>query len=84
MLRTPRTSQCSRCLGFGHRDVKCRKTFKCRLCAEEHSSKQYKCGTCESTGLYVYVKAKCLNCNGEHTADSKDCKIYLAIRNDRK
>jgi len=84
MLRTPRTSQCSRCLGFGHRDIKCRKAFKCRLCAEEHSSKQHKCGACESTELCQHIKAKCLNCNGEHTADSKDCKTYLTIRNVRK
>ncbi|KXL42555.1 MAG: hypothetical protein FE78DRAFT_93570, partial [Acidomyces sp. 'richmondensis'] len=52
MLRTPRTSQCSRCLGFGHKDIKCRKVFKCRLYAEEHSSKQHKCGAYKSTELY--------------------------------
>ncbi|KXL48488.1 MAG: hypothetical protein FE78DRAFT_87171, partial [Acidomyces sp. 'richmondensis'] len=52
MLWTPRTSQCSRCLGFGYRDIKCRKAFKCRLYAEEHSSKQHKCGACKLTELY--------------------------------
>ncbi|KXL46363.1 MAG: hypothetical protein FE78DRAFT_146319, partial [Acidomyces sp. 'richmondensis'] len=52
MLRTPRTSQCSRCLGFGYRDIKCRKAFKCRLCAEEYSSKQHKYGAYKSTELY--------------------------------
>ncbi|KYG39817.1 hypothetical protein M433DRAFT_161261 [Acidomyces richmondensis BFW] len=55
MLRTPRTSQCSRCLGFGHRDIKCRKAFKCRLCAEEYSSKQHKCGASDSKDYETYL-----------------------------
>ncbi|KYG40408.1 hypothetical protein M433DRAFT_160469, partial [Acidomyces richmondensis BFW] len=81
---TPRTSQCSRRLGFGHRDIKCRKAFKCRLCAEEHSSKQHKCGAYRSTELCQYIKARCFNCSGKHTADSKDYETYLTIRNVRK
>ncbi|KYG40804.1 hypothetical protein M433DRAFT_159884 [Acidomyces richmondensis BFW] len=75
MLRTPRTSQCSRCLGFGYRDI------KCRLYAEEHSSKQHKCGAYRLTELYQHIKARCFNCSGKHTADSKDCETYLTIRN---
>ncbi|KXL51450.1 MAG: hypothetical protein FE78DRAFT_83947, partial [Acidomyces sp. 'richmondensis'] len=52
MLRTPRTSQCSRCLGFMYRDIKCRKAFKYCLCAEEYSSKQHIYGAYKLTKLY--------------------------------
>jgi len=38
----------------------------------------------ESTELCQHIKAKCLNCNGEYTADSKDCKTYLTIRSVNK
>ncbi|KXL50198.1 MAG: hypothetical protein FE78DRAFT_85333 [Acidomyces sp. 'richmondensis'] len=38
----------------------------------------------KSTELCQYIKARCFNCGGKHTADSKDYETYLTIRNIRK
>jgi len=74
-------TQCSKCQRFGHPESKCRSTYKCRLCAENHPTDLHVCSTCSTRGKRCpHLVAKCCNCNDGHTADSKDCDVFLEAR----
>ena len=63
------TNQCFKCCGLGHTQKNCSsKSPKCLRCAKEHSYKD--CDLDPTTSAY-----KCANCQGDHSADSKDCPI---------
>ena len=82
-ITTPSTSQCTRCAGFGHSETLCKRAKKCILCAEDHTSKQHYCSTCEKTSTKcLHLSMKCANCSSTtHMADSKLCEVYLAVKN---
>ena len=81
-INTPSTSQCTRCSGFGHSEALCKRTKKCVLCAENHTSKQHSCNTCKSNTKCIHLSIRCANCSSTtHTADSKLCEVYLVIKN---
>ena len=62
---TSNLNQCYKCLKFGHNSTKCTKDQVCPLCNGKHTLKQ--CTNRQSL--------KCANCNGAHTAFSKQCPI---------
>jgi hypothetical protein len=82
-IATSRTSQCTRCYGFGHSEVLCKREPKCLFCAENHISKLHSYTTCKRTGTKCkYTSIKCTNCKDTtHSADSKLCEVYLAVKN---
>ena len=75
------TTQCGKCQGYGHLDSHCRKSLRCRLCAENHATPQHACSSCPTKGARCpHLAPKCSNCKGAHTANSEVCEILLAIK----
>ena len=79
---TSKSTQCTKCQGFGHLYSYCKKKVTCRLCGEEHETSVHKCNTCHVTGKpCAHLTPKCINCKGPHQANSRDCEVYSAIQN---
>jgi hypothetical protein len=56
--------QCTNCFGFHHLAYSCRSaSARCKTCSEKHHS-----STCKHDG-----PPTCINCKGDHPADSFDC-----------
>ena len=75
----PKPLRCFKCNRFGHTSTKCRGKERCSKCGGDH-----KIENCQIT------IAKCVNCNGNHSAASKECPKYqkevqvLKIQTDKK
>ncbi len=82
-IATPSTAQCNKCAGFGHSELLCRRELKCILCAENHKISEHYCLICKKKGVKCsHLTIKCTNCSSTtHSANSKLCEIYLAIKN---
>jgi hypothetical protein len=82
-IATPSTAQCNNCSGFGHSILLCKKEPKCILCAENHTISNHYCSICKKKGVKCsHLSIKCTNClNTTHSANSKLCEVYLAIKN---
>ena len=78
-----RSIQCKNCGGFGHLEKSCKKDPRCILCAEPHRHTEHKCLICKHQGkACTHLTPKCVNCKSTtHSANSKLCEIYLAIKN---
>lgn len=63
-------SQCHRCQSFGHGSSNCNIKPKCVRCGECHLTKD-----CELDKNNPEV-LKCANCEGNHTANYKNCPVY--------
>ena len=76
------TTQCDKCQAFGHVESYCRRNAACRLCgAHDHSTQQHYCSVCKSKGVHCsHLAPKCANCEGDHTANTKTCQVYLSIQ----
>lgn len=82
----PSVPQCSICLRWGHRTHLCRSPSKrCWRCGGAHDERSHlkNCGACQEAGKLTGVCGhadRCLNCGGNHRADSKECRFYLHRR----
>ncbi|GBM58402.1 hypothetical protein AVEN_63766-1 [Araneus ventricosus] len=63
-----RPRQCTKCYSFMHPSRVCEKTPVCHSCGAIHS------GICQ-------VPQKCINCQGDHSATSKGCPLYIKEQN---
>lgn len=63
-------SQCHNCQLFGHTARNCGHKYRCVKCVENHLPG--KCGRIDKTG-----NPKCVNCNGDHAANSKQCPKFV-------
>lgn len=78
---TAPTTQCERCQGYGHIQDHCRRPEACRLCGENHHTKQHRCNPCQSNGkACIHLSAKCKNCAGPHQANAEECETILSIK----
>ncbi|EDN95916.1 hypothetical protein SS1G_12121 [Sclerotinia sclerotiorum 1980 UF-70] len=69
------SSQCNRCQGFGHNESYCKKPPACGLCSNNHATVGHFCIICQAKGKPCqYLSVKCVNCKGEHKANSKSFK----------
>lgn len=68
--KTDKPTQCYNCQSFGHGSQNCYKATKCYKCAGNYSSKDNATTNNETT-------LKCINCNGEHSANDPNCPTYL-------
>lgn len=62
-------TQCRRCQRFGHAAINCNQSFRCVKCTSLHEP-----GECKKL---LEEKPKCINCNGEHSANYKKCKSFI-------
>ena len=75
------TTQCIKCQGHGHIDQYCKRPANCNLCAESHNTVQHYCNICKAKGKKcIHLEPKCINCKAAHTANDKNCEIYIAIK----
>ena len=63
----PNPLRCYNCQKFGHHESKCLKPTVCKKCGESGS---------DHIELSCSNPTKCPNCQGNHTADSKDCIVW--------
>ncbi|KAL1445978.1 hypothetical protein WDU94_001892 [Cyamophila willieti] len=74
--KKPNPTQCYRCQKFHHVAVNCTRVPKCLKCAGDHNVKD--CDKVEEE------EVKCANCNQKHTANSKECSIFIKVSAQRK
>lgn len=74
--KTSGPSQCFSCQGFGHSSANCKHQPKCVKCGNDHATK-----TCTKT---PDQPPKCCNCNGEHTANYRQCPAYIKATSAKK
>lgn len=63
--------QCFRCQGFNHISTNCFKNPVCRKCSGPH----FTSACIDSSNLVI----KCVNCKGEHEANSAECVVYNRV-----
>lgn len=81
LLSVASSTQCPKCQGFGHLESRCKYPIACKLYGKDHPMAFHKCGTCKIQGQKCnHLIPYCTNCKGPHSADSKNCEIYLAIK----
>lgn len=61
----PNPLRCFKCQKFGHGAKSCKGNTKCNKCSQNH----------ETNDCNIEI-LKCVNCEGEHMASSRDCKVY--------
>lgn len=59
---------CHNCHRWGHATANCYMPLKCLKCAQRHLT-----GPCTKT---ADTATKCINCNGDHPANSTSCEVY--------
>lgn len=64
-------TQCYKCQDYGHLATNCYRSPSCRFCGGKHESVN-----CDKKEAPV---RKCVNCNGDHSANSVDCPIYVKV-----
>lgn len=64
-----RLTQCRNCQRFGHSASNCGQSYRCVKCTDLHGPGDCARKTKEGT-------PKCINCHGDHTANSRVCKHY--------
>lgn len=74
-LKKPKIIQCKRCQRFNHSASNCNLPYRCVKCTKEHEP-----GCCKNDTDINKFKPKCVNCQGNHTAnDAKNCPIFQKI-----
>lgn len=71
-LRKPKVIQCRRCQRFNHSASNCSLPYRCVKCTDNHEP-----GQCKSETKKNKFKPKCVNCQGNHTAnDAANCAVF--------
>ncbi|KAK6171770.1 hypothetical protein SNE40_018202 [Patella caerulea] len=65
----PKVKRCTKCQRIGHVEKFCRSEAICGKCGNSHNTKD-----CRASQL------KCVNCRGNHGADSPKCPKYLSTK----
>lgn len=66
-----RLTQCHNCQRYGHSASNCRMQYRCVKCLNSH-----KPGECPRKSRNDEGSPMCVNCNGEHAANSRVCKFH--------
>lgn len=68
-----RLTQCHNCQGYGHASSNCGKKSRCVKCLSDHPPGECLRKTKEQEGTPM-----CVNCKGEHAANSSICPTYIS------
>jgi len=71
-------TQCFKCQGYAHNPASCRKRA-CRICGENHYTKDHRCSSCLSNGNCPHITVRCVNCGGGHTANNPNCEVRATL-----
>ena len=72
-----RITQCMNCQAYGHAASQCGRAYKCVKCLDTHEV-----GKCSRTSRDQEGTPKCVNCKGDHAANSRLCPSFKTY-NDR-
>lgn len=64
-------TQCFNCQQYGHASSNCGRSYRCVKCLETHLPKE-----CSRKSSNDEGSPKCVNCGGEHAANSRICQAY--------
>ncbi|MDD9338997.1 MAG: hypothetical protein PV362_04930, partial [Providencia heimbachae] len=73
VLPSDRVTQCFKCQLFGHTAKYCDMKFRCVKCLEDHGPK-------ECTKKRNIDTPRCVNCQGEHPANYKNCSVLITAQ----
>lgn len=83
LMRKRAIIQCKRCQRLNHSSSNCKLPFRCVKCTNKHEP-----GDCPCDSSINTTKPKCVNCDGEHTANNATlCPAFkkeMQIREERK
>jgi hypothetical protein len=65
-----RPTQCLKCQSWGHSARNCGRDYRCVKCTSIHEPGKCSRTTREGT-------AKCVNCDGDHPANSRECPVFI-------
>lgn len=71
-------TQCYRYQRFGHIQKHCNLSPRCIKCTGNHLTRE-----CQLVKTNT-SKSKCVNCNNEHTANFKNCRVLIDYINERQ
>lgn len=75
-------TQCYNCQRFSHASANCWLAPRCMRCGDSHKSSE--CPLVDETTKKVpEEKVKCINCEGNHTSNSKDCPTRIKLMKSR-
>lgn len=72
-------AQCHNCQHFGHSSSNCSRPYRCVKCVETHAPGDCALNTLKENA--VLLKATCVNCNQNHSANFRGCPAYIAYIN---
>ena len=72
---------CGKCQQFGHHQDVCKSPTKCRLCGQQHDTKDHQCESgdpgCKKGKRCQHTTLKCANCGHPHAANDKQCPYRI-------
>ncbi|KAM3081910.1 hypothetical protein ACMFMG_012236 [Clarireedia jacksonii] len=81
LLSVAKSTQCTKCQGFGHVTQFCKRQAKCGLCSQPHMTNQHFCSLCATRGKACsHLALRCTNCFENHASNSKLCEVYKATK----
>lgn len=70
-----RLTQCRNCQMFGHSASNCGHNYRCVKCTDDHNP-----GDCKRKSREDSGSPKCVNCGGDHTANSRVCSCFITYQ----
>lgn len=67
-----KVTQCYNCQRWGHSSINCNLPSRCVKCTESHAK-----GACERKSPDQEGSPKCVNCDGNHSANAKECPAFI-------
>ena len=83
-INTKFETQCNKCLKFEHTTNTCNALAKYQFFANMHNTHNYKCDTCESNQIYLYIDLKCANCDKKQYGKDTSCQIYFVLKSNAR
>src|SRR5262249_18039744 len=75
-----RWDQCTKCQDFGHHWQRCILDPRCRLCGQEHNTRDHQCDRCNIKGRRCpHTTLCCANCMEPHQASDPACEGAKAM-----
>lgn len=73
--------QCQKCQKIGHDSRNCKNNIACQICGEKHITRLHRCNICTEIGsTCIHTILKCVNCQKNHRANSKECEYLKSLK----
>ena len=73
--------QCEKYMKFEHAKTDCKNVITCNFYSLTHDTNNHKCNKYNVIRkICIYINFKCVNCNENHCANNKNCKIVIFMQ----